>query len=337
MPEHRGDRLQPHAAVDRLGGQGVTQLVRVGADTGVASDAADDAADDVAVQRPAVVGGQPLMAADVLEVGGGPGGEQCHQLGVQRHVPVVAELAQRDAQPVGLTDAHDRAGFQVGQLTSPHAGAGEQLHHQPVAQVRTRAGSGHQLGRIPVIEELRQRLGFLRDITAEDRVAGRGIGPVPLDDPLEERAQGPQPLPVSVRRQGAAFGAGLAGQPHLVILDIVAADLGHGLDAGASQDPPGQLAQRGVGDLHAARRQEHRDLGEVTAHGGSKLGSRVGDLRPLGGRVRTGGLAAGYGQRAHRPITSCMAIRSATAAWSASISAAARRYWPASQSLVRCR
>jgi len=29
MPEHRGDGLQGHAAVDRLGGQGVPQLVGV--------------------------------------------------------------------------------------------------------------------------------------------------------------------------------------------------------------------------------------------------------------------------------------------------------------------
>src|SRR6266513_3050186 len=59
-----------------------------------------------------------------------------------------------------------------------------------------------------------------------------------------ERAQGPQPLPVGVGRQGA-FGAGLAGQPDLEVLDVVAADAGHGLDAGTGQDPPGQLAQRG--------------------------------------------------------------------------------------------
>jgi hypothetical protein len=43
-----------------------------------------------------VVGDQPLAAADVLEVRRGPSGEQFHELGVQWHVPVVAELAQRD-------------------------------------------------------------------------------------------------------------------------------------------------------------------------------------------------------------------------------------------------
>ena len=36
-----------------------------------AGDAGNDAADDVPVQRAAVVGDQPLVAADVVEVGGG--------------------------------------------------------------------------------------------------------------------------------------------------------------------------------------------------------------------------------------------------------------------------
>jgi len=79
MPEQGGDGLQPHAAVDGLGGQRVAQPVRMHAgNPGRVSDPAHDAADDVPVQRAAVVGDQPLAAADVLEVGGGPGGEQLH-------------------------------------------------------------------------------------------------------------------------------------------------------------------------------------------------------------------------------------------------------------------
>src|SRR4029078_6051992 len=74
VPQQRGDRFEAHAPVDGLGGQGVAQLVGGGAAAGGAPDAADDPADHVAVQRPAVVGGQPLVAADVLKVGRGPGG-----------------------------------------------------------------------------------------------------------------------------------------------------------------------------------------------------------------------------------------------------------------------
>ena len=102
-----------------------------------------------------------LLAADVVEVGGGPGGEQCDQLGVQGHVTVVAELAERDAQPVAGADLHDRVGLEVGELAGPHAGAGQQLDDQAVSGIGTGPGGGHQPGRVAVVEELGQRLGFL--------------------------------------------------------------------------------------------------------------------------------------------------------------------------------
>ena len=79
VPEQGGNGFQPHAPVDGLGGQRVPQPVRVHAgNPGGAGDAGNDAADDIPVQRAAVVGDQPLAAADVLEVGCGPGGEQAH-------------------------------------------------------------------------------------------------------------------------------------------------------------------------------------------------------------------------------------------------------------------
>jgi hypothetical protein len=61
----------------------------------------------------------------VLQVGRGPGGEQADEPGVQGDVPVVAELAQRDPQPVAGADLHDRVRFQVRELTGAHAGAGQ--------------------------------------------------------------------------------------------------------------------------------------------------------------------------------------------------------------------
>src|SRR6185437_16230333 len=109
-------------------------------------------ADDVPVQRAAVVGDQALVPADVLEVGGGPGGEQLDQLGVQRDVPVVAEFAQRDPQPVPGADEHDRVGVQAGELAGPHAGAGQQFDDEPVAGVGAGPGGGHQPGRVAVVE-----------------------------------------------------------------------------------------------------------------------------------------------------------------------------------------
>jgi hypothetical protein len=61
-----------------------------------------------------VVGDQPLVAADVLEAGCGPGCQERDELGVQRHVAVVTELAERDPQPVAGADLHDRVSFQAG-------------------------------------------------------------------------------------------------------------------------------------------------------------------------------------------------------------------------------
>jgi hypothetical protein len=97
MAEQGGDGFQPHAPVDRLGGQRVAKPVRVHAgNPGTSPGPPDDPADDVPVQLAAVIGDQPLVAADVPEVGRGPGGEQRDQVRVQRNIPVVAELAERD-------------------------------------------------------------------------------------------------------------------------------------------------------------------------------------------------------------------------------------------------
>ena len=76
---------------------------------GVDADAAAaaDAADLVAVQGAAVIGSQTAAGADVIGVDGGPRGEERDQLGMQRHVTVVAQLAERDAQPVGRADEDD--------------------------------------------------------------------------------------------------------------------------------------------------------------------------------------------------------------------------------------
>jgi hypothetical protein len=60
-----------------------------------------------------VIGGEAVAGADVVEVGSGPGGKERHELGMQGHVAVVAQLAQWYPQPVGLADAHDGVGFEV--------------------------------------------------------------------------------------------------------------------------------------------------------------------------------------------------------------------------------
>jgi hypothetical protein len=342
MAEQGGDGLQPHAAVDGLGGQRVAQPVRVHAgNPGGPAHAGDDAADEVAVQRAAVISDQPLAAADVLQVGGGPGGEQLDELGVQRDVAVVAELAERDPQPVPGADLDDRVGLQVREFAGPHAGAGQQLDDQPVAGISAGPGRGHQLGGVAVIEEPGQRLGLFRDVPGDDRVAGRRVGPVPLDDPLEELAYGPHPLAMRLGRDRLAAAPGLDGEPYLVVLDVITAHRGDTVQPGIGGQPPGELAQRVLRGGHAARGQERGQPLQVPLDRRCRLRCRGLDLRPLRGGDAAGhrpasGRAAGR-QRAHRTATVWTASISATAAVSASISSAARRYSPASQSLARCR
>jgi hypothetical protein len=156
VPEQRGDRLQPHAPVDRLSGQGVPQPVRVhSGDAGDAAHSVDDAADRMPVEWAAVIGDQSPVGANVLEVGRRPVAEQRDELWVQRDVAVVAEFAEWDPQPVVGADLHDGVGFEVGQFAGAHAGAGQQFDDQSIPRVAACAGGGHEFGRVAVVQELR--------------------------------------------------------------------------------------------------------------------------------------------------------------------------------------
>ena len=204
-----------------------------------------------------MVGDEAAVAADVVEVGGGPVGEQGDEVGVQRDVAVVAQLADGDAQPVAVTDEHDGVGVEVAQLAGAQSGAGEDFDDEAVAGVGGGAGGGHQPGGVAVVEELGQRFGAGWDVAADDRVAGRGVGPVPLDDPFEEHAQHPQPLTLRARRQAVAAHAGLGDEPHLEVLDVAAADrrrrcarrcgrAASGRTGAASRRPPRRCWGRGT-------------------------------------------------------------------------------------------
>ena len=310
-------------------------------DAGRAGDAADDPGDEVPVQRAAVVGDQPLVRADVVEVRGGPGAEQPDEVGVQGHVPVVAELAQRDPQPVPGADLHDRVRVQVRQLPGPHAGAGQQLDDEPVTRVGAGPGRGHQPGRVAVVEELRQRLGLLGDVPGDDRIARRRVRPVPLDDSLEELADRAHPLPVRLPADHLASRPVPAGQPHLVVLDIITANIRDRGDLGLSDQPAGELAQRALGRGDAPRCQERAQLPQIPVDGQHDLRGRDLQARPLRGGDAAGPLAAVLrrpgGHGAHESAASWIASIWPAAAVSASISCDARRYCSASQSLARCR
>ena len=67
---------------------------------------------------------------------GDPVVEQVLQLWVQWNVAVVVELADRDAQPVGGSDLHDRVDGQGEQFAAADAGACQEFDDQPGQRIR---------------------------------------------------------------------------------------------------------------------------------------------------------------------------------------------------------
>ena len=135
--------------------------------------------------------------------------------------------------------------------------------HEPVARIGGGAGGGHELRGVAVVEELRQRLG--RGGMSPPMIGLRAGASGQSHSMIRSKndAQHAQPLPLGVGRQRRALVAGLVGEPHLEVLDVVAADLGDRGDVGVGEQPAGELTQRVVGDLDAGGSQERRRLGEV--------------------------------------------------------------------------
>ena len=153
-------------------------------------------------------------------------GDQLDQDRVERDVAVVVELADRDAQPERVADADHGVVAQRGELPGAHAGAGEQLDHQSASRVGVDGEGGHELGGGRVVEELRERLVGLREVTGEDRHLAGGVVVVPVDDPFEERAQQPEVVTDRGRGQLRGLLAGPLGKPTLVVLEMASFDRG---------------------------------------------------------------------------------------------------------------
>jgi hypothetical protein len=180
MAEHGGDGLQAHAAVDGLGGQGVSELV--GVDVGQPGGGAglvDVAGDGVPVGRLAVLPGQQQRVGRV-DVAGAVVVDQGDQVRVQRQVAVLAELADRDVQPRPGADLHDRVRAQGGVLADPQPGAQQHFHCDADQQPRVVLRGSQQFGGAGVIQGLGQRVVLAGQVAGEHRHPGRGIGPAPF-------------------------------------------------------------------------------------------------------------------------------------------------------------
>ena len=146
MAEQGGDRFQAHAAVDRLGGQGVPELVGVDmAQPGGGAGPVDHPGDGVPVERAAVLAGQQQRVS-ARDVGGPVGIDEGGQLGVQRQVAVLVELADRDVQPRARRRSSTTASARRrGVLADPQPGAQQHLHgdadQQPADRPARRAAA----------------------------------------------------------------------------------------------------------------------------------------------------------------------------------------------------
>jgi hypothetical protein len=83
--------------------------------SGCAAGPVDHSGDGVPVQRFAALAGQQQRVVGG-HVGGAVVGDQGDQVWVQWEVAVGAQFADRDVQPVGGADEHDRVGSQRGEL-----------------------------------------------------------------------------------------------------------------------------------------------------------------------------------------------------------------------------
>ncbi len=182
------------------------------ADPGGAGGSGDGAVDAALPDALAVLGEQ-VRAAQAGGPAGEPVVEEVFELGVQRDVTVGAQLAERDVEPVGGADLHDRVDGQIEELALAQAGAGQEFHGQAGERVGVGAGGLQQLGERGVAGEAGQRLVAHRQVAGEHEHGGGNVVAVPFGEPLEAGAQGTEVLSEADLGQVPAAGRWPAGQP----------------------------------------------------------------------------------------------------------------------------
>ena len=74
---------------------------------------------------------------------------------MQRHISVVVQFADRNAEPIGISLADHGVVLEHRELTRPHPGPGQQLDHQPPPSIGVLGQSGHEDGSRRIVKELR--------------------------------------------------------------------------------------------------------------------------------------------------------------------------------------
>jgi hypothetical protein len=336
MAEHRGDGLQAHPAVDRLGGQRMPELMGMDmAQPGGGAGPVDEPGDGAPVQRAAVFAGQQQRVR-WIDVGGAVAVDEGGQVRVQGEVAVLVELADRDVQPWAGADLDHRAGPQGDVLADPQPGAQQHFHGDPHEQPLVGLGGAQQPGRGAVVKGLGQGVVLAGQVAGEHRHPGRGLVPAPLAGADEEHPQRAQPVGEGRGGHLRLVLPGAGGEPGLVVLDVPAGDLrGAGHPRCGLGQEGGERAQGQVGAADAARAQHAADLGQVAAHRGRDLRERGLQIGPA--RQRTNPVAAQRRPVHHRLPVTTAGLAGSPAKTCASITSAALRYWAASQSSARCR
>ena len=228
MSEQDRDRVEAHAPVDRLGSQGVAQLMGGDvADAGGVGSVPQGFGDAVVADRPVVFEQKAIRAQSGGPVVGDPVVEQLLELWVQRDVAVVVQFADRNSQPVGGADLHDRVDGEAEQFAAADAGAGEQFDDQAGQRIRVSAGGAQQLGRGGVVEEARQRFVDDRKVAGEHQRPHRRVRVAPFGDPGEEAVQVDQRvLDADPVERFAGGRPGMGAQPRLERFDVLAVQVG---------------------------------------------------------------------------------------------------------------
>jgi hypothetical protein len=102
-------------------------------------------------------------------------------------------------------------------------------------------------------------------------------------------------------------------------------------------EPAGELAQGAIGGVDAARREERGELQQVAAHRADQLRGLQPTARPIRDPNRSTGSTARRCRRQRRRSSVDLLHRAQLGCGVGVDRSVARRYSPASQSLVRCR